>query len=169
MSDKKVIKNILTGETESVEILVQKYYGDIYSYCYRHVFDKDMAQDITQETFLHFLKSLESYKHVGKLKNYLYIIAKNLIKDYLKKADNNFDGINNIPEGYDMDNIVRKVDIKKVLDSLNEDERELVILRYYQDMTFVNISKIVGKPVSTVKYIIKKAEKTIGDMLGGDF
>lgn len=170
MSDKKVIKNIISGETESVEVLIQKYYEDVYTYCYRHLFDKNMAQDITQETFLHLLRNLESYKHIGKLKNYLYIIAKNLIKDYLKKAREIYSADIDIEPGYyDIENAVLELEIKTILYSLEEDERELIILRYYQDMTFANISKIVDKPVSTVMYLLKKAEKKIGDKLKGEY
>ncbi|SHJ89100.1 RNA polymerase sigma factor [Hespellia stercorisuis] len=170
MNDRKTVKNILTGETEYVEVLIQKYYGDIYAYCYQHLFDKHMAQDITQETFLRFLKNLESYKHTGKLKNYLYIIAKNIIRDYLKKQDRRCLSYSNAePIVSNMENTVLELEIKSILDSLEEEERELIILRYYQDMTFADISRIIGKPMSTVKYSLKKLEKKIGDRLKGEY
>lgn len=85
MRDKKLIKNIISGETECVDQLMQCYYNDIYIYCYTHLNDKYLAQDITQEVFLKFLQNINSYLHTGKLKHYLYIIAKNLIRDYGKK------------------------------------------------------------------------------------
>lgn len=170
MNDRKTIKNILTGETEYVELLIQKYYGDIYTYCYHHLFDKNVAQDMTQETFLHFLRNLDSYKHTGKLKNYLYVIAKNIIKDYLKKSNKlYFSNIAIESASYDIENTVLELEIKNILNSFKEDERDLIILRYYQDMTFTNISKIVDKPVSTVKYLLKKIEKKIGDKLRGEY
>lgn len=112
VNDRKTIKNIITGETESVEVLIQKYYEDVYTYCYRHLFDKNMAQDITQETFLHLLKNLGSYKHMGKLKNYLYVIAKNIIKDYLKKSDRMYlANIDRESESYDIENTVLEVHV----------------------------------------------------------
>lgn len=170
MDGRKMIKNIITGEKESVDTLIQMYYGDVYAYCYRHLFNKNVAQDITQETFLRFLKNIDSYKHIGKLKNYLYIIAKNIIKDYLKKPD----GIYPINVGleteiYDIENTMLEIEIKHVLDFLDTDERELIILRYYEDMTFADISKILDMPVSTVRYSLKKAEKKIGNKLGGEY
>ncbi|GAA0801900.1 RNA polymerase sigma factor [Faecalicatena orotica] len=170
MDGRKMIKNIITGEKESVDTLIQMYYGDVYAYCYRHLFNKNVAQDITQETFLRFLKNIDSYKHIGKLKNYLYIIAKNIIKDYLKKPD----GIYPINVGleteiYDIENTMLEIEIKHVLDFLDTDERELIILRYYEDMTFADISKILDMPVSTVRYSLKKVEKKIGNKLGGEY
>ena len=46
LNDRKTIKNIVTGETEYVEALIQKYYGDVYTYCYHHIFDKSVAQEL---------------------------------------------------------------------------------------------------------------------------
>ena len=68
-----------------MEILIKKYYRDIYTYCFCRVEDRQTAQDLTQEVFLRFLQNLDSYEHTGKLKNYLYVTAGNLIKDHYKK------------------------------------------------------------------------------------
>ena len=81
MSEKKILKNIRSGQQESVEILIKKYYRDIYTYCFCRVEDRQTAQDLTQEVFLRFLQNLDSYEHTGKLKNYLYVTAGNLIKE----------------------------------------------------------------------------------------
>ena len=72
-------------------------------------------------------------------------------------------------EIYDIENTMLEIEIKHVLDFLDTDERELIILRYYEDMTFADISKILDMPVSTVRYSLKKVEKKIGNKLGGEY
>ncbi|MCA5960945.1 sigma-70 family RNA polymerase sigma factor [Blautia sp. RD014234] len=90
MSEKKILKNIRSGRQDSLEILIKEYYRDIYAYCYCRVEDRQTAQDLTQDVFLRFLQNLDSYEHTGKLKNYLYVTAGNLIKDHYKKERKSF-------------------------------------------------------------------------------
>ena len=73
MLENKKIQNLFLNE-EKVEDLIRRYYSDIYKYCFFHLGNRETAEDITQEVFLKFLKSLDSYREYGKLKNYLYII-----------------------------------------------------------------------------------------------
>ena len=82
--NKRLIK--LTNSNDEIDQVIQKNYMSIYKYCYYHVGNSNAAQDITQEVFLKFLKHIDRYKEYGKLRNYLYVIAKNCIRDYLRKA-----------------------------------------------------------------------------------
>lgn len=72
----------LFWDEEKIEDLIRKYYSDIYKYCFFHLGNRETAQDITQEVFFKFLKSLDTYREYGKLKNYLYVVAKHTINDY---------------------------------------------------------------------------------------
>ena len=84
MFENKKIQNLFLNE-EKVEDLIRRYYSDIYKYCFFHLGNRETAEDITQEVFLKFLKSLDSYREYGKLKNYLYVVAKNTIRDFQRK------------------------------------------------------------------------------------
>lgn len=176
MSEKKILKNIQNGQQESIEILIEKYYRDIYTYCYCRVEDVQTAQDLTQDVFLKFLQNLNSYEHTGKLKNYLYVIAGNLIKDYYKKHR---EIITEDPEnhkkktsrGQDLysresveqepPDITDRLTMQEIVRTLSEPERELILLRYYQNLRLSEIAKIMDMPVSTVRYRLKQAEKYI--------
>ena len=71
-----------------IEILIEKNYMSIYKYCFFHVGNREIAQDITQEVFLKFIREIDRYREYGKLLNYLYVIAKNTIRDYVRKIKN---------------------------------------------------------------------------------
>ena len=65
--------------------LIRENYADIYAYCFRHLGHRETAEDLTQETFLRFLRNVERYREYGKIKNYLYVIAGNVIRDHYRK------------------------------------------------------------------------------------
>ncbi len=72
----------LIYDEEKLDELIRENYIHIYKYCFYHLGDKETAEDITQDVFLKFLRGLEDYYEYGKLKNYLYVVAKNTMKDY---------------------------------------------------------------------------------------
>ena len=88
MFENKKIQNLFLNE-EKVEDLIRRYYSDIYKYCFFHLGNRETAEDITQEVFLKFLKSLDSYREYGKLKNYLCSGKKYNKRFSAKKIRNN--------------------------------------------------------------------------------
>ena len=84
MRESKKFKKIIY-DPDALEAWVRDNYEDIYVYCYCNVRNREDAQDITQNVFLSFLSSLGRYVEYGKLKNYLFVIARNKIKDHWKK------------------------------------------------------------------------------------
>lgn len=78
------VRKMKNGDEQELENFVREYYPTILRYCYRHVFDADAAEDMTQETFERFFSSLDRYRHYGKALNYLYVIAGNLCRNALR-------------------------------------------------------------------------------------
>lgn len=150
-----------------LEKLITDNYGEIYRYCCLRLDQRQAAEDITQEVFLKFLDSLDSYKDYGKVRNYLYVIAGNLIKNYHKKpretcAGEIEDG-EAAPDG--TDRVVDRVMVQEALSALEKTEKDIVILRYYQDLRIKDISRIMGMPASTVRYRLKAAEQILREKL----
>ena len=85
LNDVILILQMKQGDEQAFDKFVRKYYGDILSYCKYHCLDQTEAEDLTQETFLRFMNNIQSYQHIGKAKNYLYVIAGNLCKNHVKK------------------------------------------------------------------------------------
>ena len=84
MFEEKKIRDLLLDE-EKVEDLVRKYYSDIYKYCFFHLGNKETAQDITQDVFLKFLKSLDTYREYGKLKKLFVCSGKEYNKRFFSE------------------------------------------------------------------------------------
>ena len=121
---------------------IRNQYDKIYRYCYFKLQKREIAEDITQETFLHFLES-KDYHNEGKALQYLYTIARNLcIDEYRKKTYQSFEGgfdekksMGNSPRSgavsSDMEErIITSMTVRAVLNDLEEEEREMVLLRY---------------------------------------
>lgn len=171
------------------EDLIRENYGNIYKYCYRLLRDKTLAEDITQEVFLKFLNSMERYREFGKMKNYLYVIAGNTVRDYMKKASTVYETTMDtqtecpgIKSGFlygnigrsvtsnttascgneEVDRLLDRIQVMEALDILELKDREMIILQYYHEMRLKEIAVIMQMPVSTVRYRLKQAEKLVG-------
>ena len=84
--DLLLVQKMKRGNENAFDVFVRKHYEEILKYCSFHCLDVSYAEDLTQETFLHFFEKLSNYRYMGKTKNYLYTIAGNLCRDYYKKA-----------------------------------------------------------------------------------
>ena len=119
---------------------LEEQYDKIYRYCYFKVQSRETAEDITQETFLRFLEN-KTYKDTGKSLHYLYTIARNLcIDEYRRQKDEPLE--NEIPENNLEDHMLTKISLKTALSQLNEMDRELLLLRYVNEVPVSEISKI---------------------------
>ena len=107
-------------------------------------------------------------KEYGKLKNYLYVIAGNSIKDYRKKSRPILmEDISQLAEERTVssDAEMEQMYILDMIASLGKEDQEIILLRYYQDVSVRDIARITGKPVSTTRYMLKKAEKRLRQMM----
>ena len=158
-------------DREYMERLIRENYDEIYRYCWRHTGQRETAEDLTQEVFLKFLGNIGRYREFGKLRNYLYVIAGNLIRDcYRKKKETYLEEADEEAAETELEQAVERIEIRKALDSLEAEERDLVILRYYQELKIRDISAVTGIPPSTVRYRLKQAERKLKETLcsGGE-
>ena len=169
-TDSKLIKKMRQGDDTAVDLFVQKYYSDILRYCSYHCPDRGYAEDLTQDTFVRFFENFGEYSHVGKAKNYLYVIAGNLCRNYYR-------GLREIPDSQSIESetgrgsengteIVEQIAIQQALDALPDELREVIILYYYQDLKQKEIAEILGIGVPLVKYRLKRAKQELESCLG---
>lgn len=159
MDDKKLIKQIQQGDSDSLDTIIRKYYNDMYSYCFRKTGNAFVAADLTQEVFLRLAKYIHTYVHKGKFKNYLFIIAKNMCNDYYQKNVEASEVID-LLEIPDSDNNFTRLDqsdvITKVIGSLPDFQKDVIILRYYHDMKLKEIAEITDSSLATTKSRLKQ-------------
>ena len=146
-----------------IDEMVKKYYENIYRYIYCFLKNRDIAQDITQDVFLKFMKNIDGYIEQGKIKNYLYVIAKNCVKDYFKKQKYiSFDELSDDMKYSDrMEKVEDRMVLMDAIDSLKPIEKDIITLKYFGQLKNKEIARVYGKPVSTIRYTLKRAEKNL--------
>lgn len=161
-----LIRKMKQGDEEAMELFVRKYYPQILKYCSFHCSDWELAKDLTQETFLRFFRAFAGYAYQGKTLNYLYTIAKNLCVDQWGK--NREIRIENLSEKGEekMAKVDERLMIETALCHLPEAMREVIILRFFQELRIKEIAQIMNIAVPTVKYRLKKALELMKQEIG---
>lgn len=151
-NDFLLIRKMKQGDDNAFDLFVHKYYQEILSYCYHHCFDQTYAEDFTQETFIRFFSKLPDYHYKGKTLNYLYTIAGNLCKDYLKKTKEMLLEEIELVEENQTEQILNRVLIEQVLEQLPDESREVLTLYYFQELKLTEISDTLQIGLPLVKY-----------------
>lgn len=145
---------------------LKEQYDKLLKYCYMKTKNIHQAEDITQETFLRFWQD-HNYKDTGKQMAYLYTIARNLCMDEFRRKETL--DIDDFPElQAPQEPIIEKIEIDEALDTLPEDIREIVILRYLNDISVADIGKVLGISRFSVNRRLKKGLSLMRKRLEGD-
>lgn len=123
---------------------VEEQYDKIYRYCYFKLHNRELAEDITQETFLRYLEHYDCVTQVGALKC-LYTIARNLCIDEYRRTKTEFVDFDAecFLQSMESQTIV-SLGIKRALSRLEEEEQELLLLRYVNEVPVAAVAKIYG-------------------------
>jgi len=166
-TDGELIKDYLLGNKNDFDEIVNRYLKMIYNFVYRFTGNEKVAEDITQETFLKAWKNLKKFDLNKSFKTWIYSIAKNTAIDYLRKRkdipismfDNESGG--NIIEDTLTDDELKadeiyimaenKKQVESVLTKLSEIQKEVVILKYVNELSLTEVSDILNIPRETIK------------------
>lgn len=170
MDDFLLFLGMTQGNEGAFECFVRKYYVHILRYCRHHCLCRETAEDLTQETFLKFFAALPSYRHRGKAKNYLYTIAGNLCKNMAKKNAAEL-AEPEILERWPivdetMDRVAVRIDVEQAINALTPEEREVLVLFYFQQCRIREIADILKIGIPLVKYRLKRAREKLKLLLG---
>lgn len=153
VTDKELIRKVHSGNKEALNTIVSRYYDDIYRFCLYLTGQETDSYDITQDVFLRFIKYVDSYEY-RNLKGYLLIIARNLCRDYFhhKKDISCIEDITSSgTEDRHLNNLENQILLWEALQKLPIKQREIIVLRIYEEMRFHEIAEILGINLSTVK------------------
>ena len=137
-------------------------YEKIFRYCFFKVRDRAAAEDMTQETFLRFLES-PHYRNMNKELHYLYTIAGNLCADHFRKKTSE-ELSENIPDNRDYEDcIITNVALGSAIASLPEEDRDLIVLRYVNEVPVIVLAELygvsrfkMGRRIKSILEILKK-------------
>ncbi len=163
-TDAYLVQSYLDGNEHALSILINRHQHRIYSFIYSKVFDKNVAEDVFQDTFIKVINTLKKgkYNEEGKFLPWVMRIAHNLVIDYFRKnkrmpkfdnkGDFNIfsvlsDGDLNVEKQLIKDQI--ESDVQELIKELPEDQLEVLVMRIYKDMSFKEISEKTGVSINT--------------------
>lgn len=165
MTDEELVVLYAKGDNAAFDVLLNRYKNSIHSYIYFIVRNRDLAEDIFQETFVKVILTIQHgrYTESGKFKAWITRIAHNLIIDYFRQ-ERNENTISNDEVEVDLFNDVKLCDrtvedrmvqrqvlsdVRKLIKHLPENQREVLEMRYYQDLSFKEIADLTGVSINT--------------------
>lgn len=155
MKEAEIIQQILQGNQEAVNNLVELYYDDIFRYVVYKGCSYEEAMDITQEVFIKMMKSLHTYKEQGYFKAWLYRIAHNETMNIFRKKKQEIFYFQQQEQNAIMkdfsEKLVNQNLIQQLVKQLPEKQQEVVILKYYHGFKSKEIAKITGSTLPAVK------------------
>lgn len=165
MTDEELVVLYAKGNNPAFDVLLNRYKSSVHSYIYYIIRDRDLTEDIFQETFVKVIMTIKQgrYTESGKFKAFIMRIAHNLVIDNFRQ-ERNENTISNDEVDVDLFNDVRLCDgtiednmiqnqvfddVKKMVKHLPDNQREVLEMRYYQDLSFKEIADITGVSINT--------------------
>ncbi|WP_459209582.1 RNA polymerase sigma factor [Aquimarina rhabdastrellae] len=180
LSDAVLVSNYIKGQENALAILIERHKQRIYSFIYSKVFDRDISEDIFQDTFIKVINTLKKgrYNEEGKFLPWVMRIAHNLIIDHFRKdnrmpkfEDNGEFSIFSIISDGSLNAEKRLIkdqvedDVRKLIKELPDDQKEVLMMRMYKDMSFKEISEKTGVSINTalgrMRYALINLRKVI--------
>ena len=164
-SDYELIQRFIKGEQSCFEQLVYRHKNKVFAYISLYIRDQALAEDIFQDTFLKVIQSVKNGKYYdnGKFVSWVMRIAHNLIIDHFRRVKQ-MNTISNDSYETDLFNSTKfaedniedimvnrqiQKDVRKMINLLPDDQREVVILRHYADLSFKEIAEITNVSINT--------------------
>lgn len=164
LNDKELITRYLDGDEKAFEVLLNRHKDKIYTSIYLFVKDDSLAQDIFQDVFIKIIDTLRKgrYNHEGKFMQWAMRIAYNMCVDHFRRSKRRtmiqptdtfdiFDVLENPDPNKEQKMIKSQVHdrVRELVDRLPEEQREVVILRHYADMSFKEIASLTRVSINT--------------------
>jgi len=164
ISDQDLIGRYVAGDESALEVIIRRHKNRVFAYILMVVKDKELAEDLFQDTFIKVINTFRSgqYKEEGKFIQWVMRIAHNLIIDYFRKSkripiiENNddydiFDKVRIPVESVEDQLIMEQIhqDVKKLIDYLPTEQKEVLVMRHYGDMSFKDIAEATNVSINT--------------------
>ena len=164
ITDAVLVSNYMSGDESALSILITRHKQRLYSFIYSKVLDRDITEDVFQDTFIKVIKTLKrgAYNEEGKFLPWVMRIAHNLVIDHFRKNNRmpKFDNAGefsifsvlsdsslNAEKAIIKDQV--ESDVRRLIEELPADQKEVLVMRMYKDMSFKEISERTGVSINT--------------------
>ena len=180
LPDASLVKEYVAGNEDALTKLIKRHESKIYGFIYSKIPDRDITNDIFQDTFIKVIKTLKSnsYNEEGKFLPWVMRISHNLVVDHYRKTkkmpmfrETEEFSIFSImsDDSLTIENKIIseqvEMDLKKLIEELPADQKEVLVMRMYQDMSFKEISESTGVSINTalgrMRYALMNLRKVI--------
>ncbi len=178
--DALLVRNYISGDEGALATLIKRHQSKLYGFIYSKISDRDVSDDIFQDTFIKVIKTLKSnsYNEEGKFLPWVMRIAHNLIVDHFRKNKKMpmfreteefsiFNVMSDNEPNVESAMITAQVesDLTRLIDELPADQKEVLMMRMYQDLSFKEISELTGVSINTalgrMRYALMNLRKVI--------
>ncbi|MCK5908285.1 MAG: sigma-70 family RNA polymerase sigma factor [Flavobacteriales bacterium] len=180
LNDSELVRLYINGDEPALSVLIKRHKTKIYNFIYSKIGDEVLTEDVFQDTFIKVINTLKrkKYNEEGKFLSWVMRIAHNLVIDHFRK-ENRMPKYNN---NGDLDiflllkddelNIEKKIiksqienDVKLLIEELPEDQKQVLIMRHYKDLSFKEIAENTGVSINTalgrMRYALINLKKMI--------
>ena len=166
--ENELLHRLRQGDASCWEELVSMYYEDILRYCVYHSPDMESARDAVQETFLKVIRYFPQYRDRGKFRGFLYKVASNTCTDLWRqrKAVELPEDVEFLETGFARSE--SQVTIQDLVRNLPEEVREIVYLKFAQELTLREIAMVTEQPMRTVQSRLRRALKMMKCEMEGE-
>lgn len=183
LNDQELMRIVQAGDFSPASEIYDRYSQRIYAFTFRFLRNSEAAEDATQEVFMKMLKHANQFNENAKLSTWLFSIAANWCRDYLRKAENRskegeevlvtLPAPNELSPEANFERRQTEAMIQKALQRLTPDQREAILLSRYQGMSYQEIAQISGCSEGAVKTRVFRAMEVLKRVLvdeasGGD-
>jgi RNA polymerase sigma-70 factor (ECF subfamily) len=187
LSDQEVVRHAARGREAAYRELIRRYQRPVFSLIYRMVRDRELAEDLAQETFIKVLNAIDSYRPEYKFSSWIFKIANNAAIDQLRRRSLNtlsLDGSPNAANAEAIESTTLQIgdtresqldevtsrelgsQIERAIGQLRPEYRSCIILRHIEGRPYEEIAEMLDLPLGTVKTYIHRARNELRILLG---
>ena len=164
ITDSLLVTDYIKGDEAALAVLIKRHQQRLFSFIYSKVKDRDITEDVFQDTFIKVIRTLKkgTYNEEGKFLPWVMRIAHNLVIDHFRKTNrmpsfkntNEFDIFSVLGDGnLNAEKQIIKdqihTDVRELINELPEEQKEVLVMRMYKDMSFKEISENTGVSINT--------------------
>jgi RNA polymerase sigma-70 factor (ECF subfamily) len=168
ISDEALIQEFQGGSQPAFEELFARYRGPLYGFFRRRLSNEPRAEDLMQETFLAVIRGSARYQPRSLVRTYLYGIAMNLLAAERRRQFRDSPSGQNAPEPETHDDSDAVISVRQALRKLDEPEREILMLREYEQLSYAEIAELLDLPINTVRSRLFRSRMALKGYLSPD-
>lgn len=167
-SDEELMTAFARGSKDAFTELFARYKQPLFGFFWRRVADRAHAEELTQETFLAVIRAASRYEQSAQFRTYLYAIALKILRAFRRKAAFRATFLGTLAEHVEPaadSGVVTQLFMREAIRKLEDVDREIVLLREFEQLSYTEIAELLYLPVNTVRSRLFRARTALRELL----